>query len=144
MTKTQISNKFVVTFDTKHLARIRGELAEMLYIADVSSRESALIVLAVDEVLSAIITHARGMGLPGDVKICAEVNDVCFKVVIDDTSNSIDLEHLSEPERACKIQRLRGHTMAFGVVCAVMDEVSYSWKKHFENSVTMTRFIRKS
>jgi anti-sigma regulatory factor (Ser/Thr protein kinase) len=143
MVQQAMQKQFVFPFDLKHLQEIRSGISEMFNPTYISQREAHLIVLAVDEALAGIILHAKTMGMHGEVRMTVDVDDVRFKAVVEDTSNSFELSSFPESEQQKQIQALRQHQLGIFLIREIMDEVTYVYRRGFQNELEMVKFLGK-
>lgn len=123
----------------KYLSEVRALLEETLLQAGVPAHEKDLIILAVDEAISSIIHHARFKGYENEVTLSIDVDDVRFKAVVVDSLNVFDFGpegHL--PER---LEKERSFAMGIFLIRTIMDEISYTYRKGFENHFELIKFL---
>ncbi|GAI29354.1 unnamed protein product [marine sediment metagenome] len=106
-----------------------------------SVKQGELVALAVDEALSAIIRHAHGMRRPGEITIELDINNVRFNALIKDKTDSFDLYPLSESEQRISLEKVKKYQLGTFLICTIMDEVTYNYKKGFQNELQLIKFI---
>jgi anti-sigma regulatory factor (Ser/Thr protein kinase) len=123
----------------KFLSEVRELLAEALGQLTMDKRDKDLIVLAVDEAVSSIVTYARYKGYNHDVSLTIDVDDVRFKASIVDSLNVFDLN--GGMADASKVAKERTFTMGIFLMRQIMDEIVYTYRKGFENELQLIRFL---
>ena len=128
----------------KFLQEVRRVLEEALSEAEISRRQRDLIILAVDEAVSSVVTYARFKGYDHDISLEIDINDVRFKAVLNDTLNVFDLNGgMSDEQLAAAIKQEKIYTMSVFLMRAIMDEITYTYKKGFENQLELVHFLKK-
>ena len=126
----------------RFLNEVRTMLAEMLQDVAVAKREKDLIVLAVDEAVSSVVRYARWKGLESQVTLTVDIDDVRFKAVLVDSANVFELgAGLSEAQLAERISKEKAHTMGVFLMRQILDEITYVYKKGFQNELEMIKFL---
>ena len=134
-----IQKTITMPCEAKFLSEARDLLNEVLAEIDAPRHDKELIVLAVDEALSSIVTYARYKGTRHDVSVSLDIDDVRFKAVIVDSQNVFDLNGgMADPVRLAKE---RTFTMGIFLMRQVMDEVLYTYRKGFENQLELIKFL---
>jgi anti-sigma regulatory factor (Ser/Thr protein kinase) len=109
---------------------------------DLPLKDMRLVILAVDEAISAITEHAAAIKQAGNININLDMNDVRFKVVIQDNIHYFEVDHLSETERRAMLLKEKHYQIALYLITTLMDEVNYIYKKGFENELHLIKFIK--
>ena len=126
----------------KFLNEVRALLSETLTEALIPQREKDLIVLAVDEAVSSVVHYARFKGLQNEITLSVDIDDVRFKAVLVDSLNVFELGGgLSESQVAEKVARERSFTLGVFLMRQIMDEISYVYRKGFQNDLELIRFL---
>jgi anti-sigma regulatory factor (Ser/Thr protein kinase) len=118
------------------LARVREEIGSLLKQAQLSSKLVSMLVLAVDEALSAIIHYNRDKGFGHTVTTTVDVNEVRFKACVVDP-----VTDFGGPPTYEQLHGDRKYKISFYLMTKVMDEVSYSYKRGFENRLELVKFL---
>jgi len=105
-------------------------------------KEMRLVILAVDEAIGAITQHATAVKQSGNININLDMNDVRFKVVIQDNIHYFEVDHLTEDERRAMLLKEKHYQIALYLITTLMDEVNYIYKKGFENELHLIKFIK--
>ena len=126
----------------RFLNEVRAMLAEMLQDVAVPRREKDLIVLAVDEAVSSVVRYARWKGLESQVTLTVDIDDVRFKAVLVDSANVFELgAGLSDAQMAERISKEKSHTMGVFLMRQILDEITYVYKKGFQNELELIKFL---
>ena len=126
----------------RFLNEVRAMLAEMLQDVAVSKRDKDLIILAVDEAVSSVVRYARWKGLESQVTLTVDIDDVRFKAVLVDSANVFELgAGLSEAQLAERISKEKSHTMGVFLMRQILDEITYVYKKGFQNELELIKFL---
>ena len=117
-------------------------LAEMLRDVAVPKREKDLIILAVDEAVSSIVRYARWKGVESQVTLTVDIDDVRFKAVLIDSANVFDLGGgLTDAQLAERVAKEKAHTMGVFLMRQILDEITYVYKKGFQNELELIKFL---
>jgi len=138
---TGLRKKMVFPSDSKYLAQIRQIIDGLWTKQGLPKKDSRLVALAVDEAISSIIRHAQGMKRPGNINIELHLDEVCFKVIIKDNTNGFDFNLLTERDKKIILEREKQYQLGVFLISAIMDEISYYYKKGFQNELQLTKFI---
>ncbi len=126
----------------RFLNEVRTLLAEMLQEVAVPRRDKDLIVLAVDEAVSSVVRYARWKGLESQVTLTVDIDDVRFKAVLVDSANVFELgAGLSDAQLADRISKEKSHTMGVFLMRQILDEITYVYKKGFQNELELIKFL---
>lgn len=132
----QMHKTLSVTAETCRLAEIREQVDGLLRDAGVPDRPRKLLVLAVDEALSTIVAYNIEKGYNEEVSLSVDVDSVRFKVTINDSKvlfgNGLSAEDIA---------RERKHQLSLFMLCKILDEISYSYKRGFENQLILIKFL---
>ena len=126
----------------KFLNEVRGLLGETLAEVAMSRRDKDLIILAVDEAVSSIVQYARYKGFQSLVTLTVDIDDVRFKATVVDSLNVFELRGgLSETQMAESLAREKSYTMGIFLIRQIMDEISYVYRKGFQNELELIKFL---
>ncbi len=126
----------------KFLNEVRALLSETLTAALIPQRDKDLIVLAVDEAVSSVVHYARFKGLQNEITVSVDIDDVRFKAVIVDSVNVFELASgINDAQLAERITREKGFTLGIFLIRQIMDEISYVYRKGFQNDLELIRFL---
>jgi anti-sigma regulatory factor (Ser/Thr protein kinase) len=126
----------------KFLHEVRELLGEALSGLAIPRRSKDLIVLAVDEAVSSIVQYARYKGFESQISLSVDIDDVRFKAVLVDSLNVFELGGgLSEAQMAERLAREKSFTMGVFLMRQIMDEITYIYKKGFQNELELIKFL---
>jgi anti-sigma regulatory factor (Ser/Thr protein kinase) len=138
MTKT-IQKTIAMPAHPKFLSEVRQLLAETLSGVKLPQREKDLVILAVDEAVSSIVTYAKYKGYNHDVAVTIDIDDVRFKASINDSLNVFEIN--GGMADATRLAKERTFTMGIFLMRQIMDEVVYTYRKGFENELQLIKFL---
>ncbi len=128
--------------DSKFLHEVRTLLNETLAQAPIAKREKDLLILAVDEAASSVVRYAKFKGYKSELTLTVDIDDVRFKAVLVDSLNVFDLANgLSESQMAERLAKEKSYTMGIFLIRRIMDEISYVYRKGFQNELEMIKFL---
>ena len=126
----------------KFLNEVRTLLNETLSELPVSRREKDLIILAVDEAVSSVVQYARYKGFQNQITLSVDIDDVRFKARIEDSLNVFEFAGgLNETQLAERVAREKAFTMGIFLIRQIMDEISYVYRKGFQNELELIKFL---
>ena len=128
--------------DPRFLNEVRSLLAEAMQDLPVSKREKDLLVLAVDEAVSSIVRYARYKGFESQITLSIDIDDVRFKATLVDSLNVFELAGgLNESQLAERVAREKSYTMGIFLIRQIMDEITYVYRKGFQNELELIKFL---
>ena len=126
----------------KFLNEVRGLLGETLAEVPISRRDKDLIILAVDEAVSSVVQYARFKGFQSQVTLTVDIDDVRFKATLIDSLNVFELGRgMNETQMAENLAREKTYTMGIFLIRQIMDEITYTYRKGFQNELELIKFI---
>lgn len=126
----------------RFLNEVRALLNETLSEVNLSRRSRDLIILAVDEAVSSIVQYARDKGLQNEITLTVDIDDVRFKATLVDSINVFELgSGLNDTQLAERVARERNYTMGIFLIRRIMDEISYVYRRGFQNDLEMIKFL---
>ena len=126
----------------KFLNEVRTLLNETLAEVPVSRREKDLIILAVDEAVSSVVQYARYKGFQNQITLSVDIDDVRFKARIEDSLNVFEFGGgLNDTQLAERVAREKGYTMGIFLIRQIMDEITYVYRKGFQNELELIKFL---
>ncbi len=143
MTKT-IQKTISMPCHPRFLNEVRTLLNEALTEANVGRHEKDLIVLAIDEAVSSIVKYAKFKGFENEISLTIDINDVRFKATLVDSLNVYDFNFnggQSESQIAARIEQERSYTLGIFLMRQIMDEITYTYKKGFQNELELIKFL---
>ncbi|MBI3269526.1 MAG: ATP-binding protein [Planctomycetes bacterium] len=136
-----VRREITIPCDSQYLADLRAELMRTLGERGLGARDIRLLTLAVDEAVTSILHHARETHRRGDIRVVVDLDDCRFQALVMDQTNHTSTEHLSEEELDAHLTREREHRLGIFIMRAIMDEVTYSYKRGFQNELLLVRFL---
>ena len=126
----------------KFLNEVRGLLGETLAEVPISRRDKDLLILAVDEAVSSVVQYARFKNLQSQVTLTVDIDDVRFKATLSDSLNVFEMRGgLNETQMAENLAREKTYTMGIFLIRQIMDEISYVYRKGFQNELELIKFL---
>lgn len=141
MTAKLLQKELMIPSDPKHLRDARGMVREACETAGIKGRDGRLMVLAVDEAVTSIVTHAKDTNRQGDVRVLVDINETRFRAFIEDFTNHTDSSALSEVELVACLDQERKHQLGVFLMREIMDEVTYTYKRGFQNDLELIKFL---
>lgn len=125
---------------TSSLKEVRDFVRETLSSAPLTERGRHLVTLGIDEAVTNFISHRSADPTEAEIVVRIDFNDVRVRTIIEDRGDVADPGPLAlaDLEKA-----LRGDPTRFlGIflIRQVMDEVSYRFKKGFQNELELLKF----
>jgi anti-sigma regulatory factor (Ser/Thr protein kinase) len=125
----------------KCLSEVRDLLKEMLSEVQLSDRDKNLLILGVDEALGSVIRYGRDHSFNNEITLSIDIDDVRFKATLKDSWTNGDLNGLSGTALDERLSQDRKYTLGLYLMRMIMDEISYVWKKGFQNDLEMIKFL---
>ena len=106
-----------------------------------SERDRRLLILAIDEAMTCFVRYAESQGRrDGAITLRLTLDDVCLSVGITDTRTDCDPGELSPVEMMEAFSDEPEHRLGIFLIRAIMDEVTYVYRRGFENQFQMVKF----
>lgn len=140
MTKL-IQKNISIPCHPKYLSDMRAKIQEILAEVPMSDHEKGLIVLAIDEAASSIVQYAKDKGLNNEISLTLDVDDVRLKATVNDSLNVFDFNGGNDVQIVDKINNERQYKLSIHLIRMVMDEMTYTYKKGFENQLELIKFL---
>jgi anti-sigma regulatory factor (Ser/Thr protein kinase) len=143
MTRT-IQKTVSMPCQSRYLGDVRTMVTTALDEAGVARRERDLIVLAVDEAITSIVKYARFKGHQSEIALTIDISDVRFKATLIDSLNVYDFNTgaaLSEEQLAERIEKERAYSPGIFLIRQIMDEITYTYRKGFQNELELIKFL---
>jgi anti-sigma regulatory factor (Ser/Thr protein kinase) len=125
----------------KCLSEVRDLLKEMLGEVQLSERDKHLIVLGVDEALGSVIRYGRDHNYNNEITLTIDIDDVRFKAILKDSWMNSDLNGLSGTALDERLSQDRKYTLSLHLMRMIMDEITYVFKKGFQNDLEIIKFL---
>lgn len=122
----------------RFLSEVRTLLDEILQDVKLSRHDKDLIILAVDEAASSMVQYARFKGLESQITLTVDIDDVRFKASLHDSLNVFEFGGGTSAEG---LAREKSYTMGIFLIRRIMDEISYVYKKGFQNDLELIKFL---
>ncbi len=127
---------------TSSLEKVRGFIISMLGKTSFDERNRHLLVLAIDEAVTSNILFSVETRRDGTTKVSVDIDDVRMKVVIEDTGIDPDSCDVTESMLTETLIKARKYEMGIFLIRQIVDEMSYAYKKGFENQLTLVKFLK--
>lgn len=128
--------------DSRFLSEVRTLLNEVLDQAQVAKKDRDLLILAVDEAASSVVRYAKYKGFKSELTLTVDIDDVRFKATLVDSINVFDVGRgLSDSQMAERLAKEKSFTMGIFLIRRIMDEISYVYRKGFQNELEMIKFL---
>ncbi|MCZ6690253.1 MAG: ATP-binding protein [Planctomycetota bacterium] len=128
--------------DTSSLKLVRDFVRKTLEGAPLTERDRRLVILGIDEAVTNVISYRSAHPTSADIGVRIEYDDVRIRVLIED--HGVDLDpgpsDFSELEKALREEETR--CIGIFLIRQVMDEVTYRFKRGFQNDLELIRFTR--
>ncbi len=126
----------------RFLNEVRTLLNDTLAQVNLPRRDKELIVLAVDEAVSSVVRYAKYKGFHNELTLTVDIDDVRFKATLVDSLNVFDMASgLSDAQLAERVSREKTYTMGIFLIRRIMDEISYVYRKGFQNELELIKFL---
>ena len=127
---------------TRSLKRVRDFVRETLEAAPLDDQGRRFVILGIDEAVTNIVTHrSRGPSV-AEITIRIDIDDVRVRVLIEDKGDDVDLGPLALPDLEKTLRGERVRCVGIFLIREVMDEVSYRFKRGFQNELELIKFTR--
>ncbi len=141
-----VDRKIELAGITKNLKHFREFTRQCVTQADVSEEVAWKLTLAVDEAVTSII-RSQTVGLKTsqiliqDIELHIDINEVRFKAVISESEKEFHYDEDDFDKLLEEAKRLRKYDLSTFMLCRVMDEVNYEFKKGYANQLTVIKFL---
>lgn len=142
MTGKTTQKEITIQCDPRFLQEVRGLVGDLWNSSGLPEHEGTLMVHAVDEAISSMLWHAKDTNRRGEIHILLDLDDVRFRAVIDDWTNHFNADALSDREMDEHLDRERKYQLGIFLMREICDEVSYSYKKGFQNELVLVKFLK--
>jgi anti-sigma regulatory factor (Ser/Thr protein kinase) len=140
-TSKTLRNEVTVPNQTSSLEKVRDFVIGVLGDTTLGERSARLLVLAIDEAVTSSILFSVETGREGSCRVNLETNDVCIRVTIEDTGRDLDADRVAPAILDDAISKARKHEMGIFLIRQIVDELSYDYKKGFQNRLTLVKFL---
>ena len=141
MAQALLVRSFSIPNETRELHSVRTFAAEAVHHGGVPKAFENGILLAIDEAVANIITHAYQEGRKDLIEITIEVNARRLVVVIRDSGTRFDPKTIPTPDLAGHVRNGQQHGLGIFLMRSVMDEVEYLFKEGVRNELRMVKYL---
>jgi anti-sigma regulatory factor (Ser/Thr protein kinase) len=125
----------------KYLSEVRNLLKEAMADIPLNDRDKNLIVLGVDEALGSVIQYGRERNIGNEITLTIDIDEVRFKATLVDSWTDGDLGALSGPALDERLDQDRKYKLSLHLMRLIMDEITYNYKKGFQNELEIVKFL---
>jgi anti-sigma regulatory factor (Ser/Thr protein kinase) len=126
---------------SESLQQLRIFAKEALSKARLSDTDRGLVLLAIDEVITAIVENSEN-GDGAMIRLSIELSEASVRIVIEDTQNLFQFNQADEAQ----VEKLRASEKRREIdvfyLSEIMDETYYTYNKGSENRVVMVKFFK--
>lgn len=126
----------------KAIREVKEALKEAFLETDISQRNKFMITLAMEEAIGSIVEYGKNRNFQSEITILIDIDDVRFKAIITDSCNIFNLaDELTQSQVTGKLDEEKEHKLQINILRFTMDEITYSYKKGFENELVLIKFL---
>lgn len=141
MLRKSIRQSATVFRTKKALNELRNFAREAMEHAPLDDYERGLVLLCIDEVLTAVVENAEHFGNPeSELRLVIDINDVRIRIMIEDSETHFNSRVDEEIFRNIREDEARREIDVF-FLSSVMDEITYNYQKGLQNVLVMTKFL---
>ncbi len=141
MDQTLLVRSLSIPNETRELRSVRAFAAEAVHRGGIPKAFENGVLLAIDEAVANIITHAYEEGRKDVIEITIEVDLSRLTVVIRDSGTRFDPKTISAPDLAEHLNNGRRNGLGIFLMRRVMDEVEYLFKEGVRNELRMVKYL---
>jgi anti-sigma regulatory factor (Ser/Thr protein kinase) len=135
------TKELTVARKSESLQQLRLFAKEALENVKLSETDRGLVLLAIDEVITAIVENSEN-GEGAMIHLSIEVSQASVKIVIEDTQNLFQFDKVDEAQyEKLRASEKRREIDVF-YLSEIMDETYYTYNKGTENRVVMVKFLK--
>ena len=135
-----VQKTLAVPSHTRSLKEVRDFVEENLRSARLDDRGRRLVIFGIDEAVTNIIAHRTHRPGEAEIVVQIDIDEVRVRVLIEDRGDDHDLDELAFPDLALRLRREGTRCFGVFVIRRVMDEVTYRFKKGFQNEFELIKF----
>jgi len=135
-----VRKSLAVVAHTRSLRDVRDFVRHSLEQANLDDRRRRLVILGIDEVVTNILSHRAARDGEAEIIIHIDIDDVRVRTVIEDRGEDIDPGPLALPDLEKTLRAEANRCVGIFVIRQVMDEVTYRYKKGFQNELELIKF----
>jgi anti-sigma regulatory factor (Ser/Thr protein kinase) len=133
--------ELIVARKSESLQQLRIFAKEALSKVKLSDTDRGLVLLAIDEVITAIVENSEN-GDGAMIHLSIEVSEASVRIVIEDTQNLFQFDQADETEyEKLRASEKRREIDVF-YLSEIMDETYYTYNKGSENRVVLVKFLK--
>jgi len=136
-----IEDAIMVPNRTASLDKVRSFVINSLEKTPLDERGKHLLVLAIDEAVTSNILFSVDTSREGFTRVSMEISDVCVRILIEDTGKDLDASQAPESVINDVFNKARKHEMGIFLIRQIVDEISYAFKKGYQNQLILTKFL---
>jgi len=126
---------------TSSLEKVRDFVIRSLERTGLDDRSKHLMVLAIDEAVTSNILFSVETRRDGQCKVSIDIDPVRIKVTLEDSGQDLDVSQVTDSVLNETFVKAREHEMGIFLIRQIVDEISYNFKKGFENQLVLTKFL---
>ena len=143
MEQAALSRTLTFPNETSQLKAVRLFVADVVRQGSIPRSLENGILLAVDEAVTNIITHAYKEGRRDIIEITLDIDPKRFTVVIRDSGTSFDPKTIANPSMKEHVVHGKRHGLGIFLMRQVMDEVEYLFKEGIRNELRMVKYLHR-
>ena len=122
------------------LDEFRAFSREALANAALDEYERGLVLLSIDEVLTATVESGLPRGSEARIRLVIDINDVRVRIMIEDSETRFE-NHMDGEDFTQQREDAGRREVDVVFLNSIMDEVTYTFQKGLQNRLVMTKFI---
>lgn len=116
-------------------ADLRKAMKDLLKEANVPEKTAHYLILAVDEIVSSVVAYSQFKGYTHPITLKLDIDSVRFKAELIDPMTVFDIKGRFDPARE------RRYKLSLFLIRQIVDELSYSYQRGFENKIELVKFL---
>lgn len=134
------NNSIILEGGSEDLELARKFVSSQLVESRFNDRDGSLLVLAVDEALSHIVSYTDELGSPHKIRLGVDVDETRFVARIQDSCTDFG-DRLHVPRDEDLRSAANKGQLGIYLIRQIMDEVKYTYRRGFENELVLLRFV---
>jgi serine/threonine-protein kinase RsbW len=135
-----IERNLTVSANTAELQKVRDFVEAAVMDAGFTERDRRLVTLAIDEAVTNILLYADVHKSVETVTVAIDADEVRLKTVIEENATVFDVPDIRNGDMEAYVRREGAYKMGIFLIRKIMDEISYQFKKGFENTLTLVKY----
>ena len=136
-----LSDKIVISSNTKNLAQVRNFVANSLSDADVNPRIIDQIVLSVDEACTNIIKHTYKFEDGHNIEIFILIDNDSIKISIIYSGTAFDPNSREVPNMTEYFEKYKVGGLGIPLIKKFIDKIEYTHTDNNLNNLTLIKFL---